>query len=965
MKQSSIINHQSSISCHWISNTHWDREWRFSMQKVRYNLVDMMDTLLDIFEQDPEYKHFHLDSQTIPLEDYLEIRPEKEERIRELVQDGKLAVGPWFCLPDEYCVAGESLVRNLLLGHKIAKRFGGVSKTGYSPFSWGQISQMPQLYKGFGIDMISFYRGINTLVCPKSEAWWEAPDGTRIAVSRLAPRPRYNAYYLINRPVLWGQKDPDNRMFNLSEIEGSFRFMNMEHELLDGRHIYPVQDYDNSDLDGYVDRTVSEQDGHWSTPHRFWSEGHDSSFPNMAESKMIADCNRSLGEEGDVFHSSVKAWQDGVIANASDDWPVLSGEMHHTASPGSSSELIGYIISARTYLKQDNFNTERKLTGYAEPMAVFASMLGAPWPQSFIDTAYNWLLQNHGHDSIAGCSRDIVHDDMQYRYRQSREISDCVAERAMMDIAGSIDLSGWSPDTRMAAVVFNPSAFARTETMQVVVDVPAEWDSDGFRIVDEAGDALLCQIVAEKGLRHHLYLNHYDMANTAAGHRYTALVEFPDVPGMGYKTFAVERVEKVGKKQKTLTNPVSMVTGPQQMENELVRVKINANGTLDILDKATGRLHEGLGWFRDSSEVGDPWFHAAVESDTIFTTLNERASVTLVRDGELEASFKVAIDWALPVGAKADEKFRRAETRPYRIVNTLTLRKGQPWVEIASEIDNSVEDHYLQVCFSSGIDSDKVMAQGQFDVVERSVIKPDYNLYYETPQPEQPMNSFVDISDGEAGMALLNEGLKAYTANDDADRTLSISLLRCFPLKICATEEGVADYRSVEKGSQCPGKNSFRYAVMPHAGDWASANLWQAAERFNMEFTVCQVGATSHGTEPTEKSFLEIEPSMLHVSAVKRSESGEGWVVRLFNPLDETVEGKIRLNGGCTGPDPEVSPLERMQNKFGLPEGKGGAWSTVRETTLEEVPVRDLELDADGWIEVSISKKKITTMEFL
>ena len=70
------------------------------------------------------------------------------------------------------------------------------------------------------------------------------------------------------------------------------------------------------------------------------------------------------------------------------------------------------------------------------------------------------------------------------------------------------------------------------------------------------------------------------------------------------------------------------------MENELVCVKINANGTLDIFDKATGRQYEGLGWFRDSSEVGDPWFHKTVESDTLYTTLNERATITLVRDDE-------------------------------------------------------------------------------------------------------------------------------------------------------------------------------------------------------------------------------------------------------------------------------------------------------------------------------------------
>jgi alpha-mannosidase len=146
---------------HFISNTHWDQEGRFSMQRTRYMLVYMMDMLLDIFEKEPEFHSFHLDSQTVPLQDYLEIRPEKKDIILKLIEGKKLLVGPWFCLPDEFSVGGESIVRNLLLGHKIAKSMGHVSKTGYSPFGWGQISQMPQHYKGFGIEFSAFYRGIN------------------------------------------------------------------------------------------------------------------------------------------------------------------------------------------------------------------------------------------------------------------------------------------------------------------------------------------------------------------------------------------------------------------------------------------------------------------------------------------------------------------------------------------------------------------------------------------------------------------------------------------------------------------------------------------------------------------------------------------------------------------------------------------------------------------------------------
>lgn len=118
------------------------------------------------------------------------------------------------------------------------------------------------------------------------------------------------------------------------------------------------------------------------------------------------------------------------------------------------------------------------------------------------------------------------------------------------------------------------------------------------------------------------------------------------------------------------------------------------------------------------------------------------------------------------------------------------------------QIDNNAEDHYLQVCFASDIKTDRVFAQGQFDVLERSLEEVDYSIFDEAPQPEQPMNSFVDLSDGKVGLALLNEGLKAYEVLNDPEKTLCLTLLRCFPLRICVTQE-MTDYSDIDKSSQC------------------------------------------------------------------------------------------------------------------------------------------------------------------
>ena len=100
---------------------------------------EIFDQLLDLFEADPDYKHFMLDGHTIPLEDYLEIRPERFDDIERVVQQGKLLIGPWYIIPDEALPGGEALVRNFLRGHRVAKMFGPVMKVGYIPDPFGQI----------------------------------------------------------------------------------------------------------------------------------------------------------------------------------------------------------------------------------------------------------------------------------------------------------------------------------------------------------------------------------------------------------------------------------------------------------------------------------------------------------------------------------------------------------------------------------------------------------------------------------------------------------------------------------------------------------------------------------------------------------------------------------------------------------------------------------------------------------
>ena len=135
---SNALAAQDKKRLHVISNTHWDREWRYSIWQNRQLLVELIDSLIELMEQHSEYKHYILDGQSVVVQDYLEIRPEHTQRLKALIQAGRIQVGPWYTLPHQFAVTGESLVRNLLTGIRMANEYGRACMTGYTIFSFGQ-----------------------------------------------------------------------------------------------------------------------------------------------------------------------------------------------------------------------------------------------------------------------------------------------------------------------------------------------------------------------------------------------------------------------------------------------------------------------------------------------------------------------------------------------------------------------------------------------------------------------------------------------------------------------------------------------------------------------------------------------------------------------------------------------------------------------------------------------------------
>ncbi len=167
-----------------VPHTHWDREWYRTHEEFRVRLVALVDQVLDLLERDPAFRHFTLDGQTIVVDDYLAVRPGARARIEKLVREGRLLLGPWHVLPDEWLVSGEALIRNLRTGLARAEALGGAMRLGYVPDQFGHVGQLPQIFHRFGFAGAALWRGVGADV-GETAFWWEAPDGTKLLTLHL------------------------------------------------------------------------------------------------------------------------------------------------------------------------------------------------------------------------------------------------------------------------------------------------------------------------------------------------------------------------------------------------------------------------------------------------------------------------------------------------------------------------------------------------------------------------------------------------------------------------------------------------------------------------------------------------------------------------------------------------------------------------------------------------------------
>ena len=916
---------------HIVPHTHWDREWYLPFQVFRLKLVKLIDDLLDLMHSDPGYRYFMLDGQTIVLEDYLEMRPEREEELRQLVQAGRLLIGPWHVLPDEFLVSPEALVRNLLEGKRVSARFGPSMPIGYIPDPFGHIGQMPQILRGFGMQAASLQRGLDEEPC---HFWWQSPDGSQVFMAYL--RDGYgNAALLPNQ-------DPAAFAAEVRRLADLLR---------------PHSQPDNLLL--------------------MYGTDHTTCTPQTSE--LIAKAN-ALGIDDRLLHSTLPAYIAAVqeeLSASGAEIPTVHGELRSSRR----HNLLPGVLSSRAWIKQRNHQCEILLEKWSEPFSAFAGWVDR-WrqetkndqvgeslqgleaclrnPQDILRQAWRLLLECQPHDSICGCSIDQVHEEMRPRFDQVEQIGEEITRQSLTAIAEQVDTQppqGSGDFFPVGVVVYNPEASPQTGEVSALLPFCAGQDT--LEIVDAAGNPM--PVVIDSVVRREMASMTLDkeglmgilsgaqqgqlgavgpvqdetiqevgfqrrgdlleiavtMAKTreanpealAQGMVYlasaladSALQRFEiqvysahttvrfvahQIPGFGYRTFWVRKVSpQVGSPDRASL---------RFLENEFFRLEASkADGTLTMLDKESGLEYRGLNRFVDGGDRGDTYNYSPPADDRLLTA--QVAEISYKREAGFQ-SVKIVYTMDVPERLAADRNERSEKTTCLKITSQARLLPGVRRVEIHTIVENSAEDHRLRVHFPFPFEVRSARYDGHYQVVERPVGIPAYDdSWTELPRPEQPQRAFVDVSRDNQGLMVANRGLREVEVIKGADGTgeIALTLLRCMGWLSRADfpeRKGQAGPELPVPGAQMPGSWSFDYALIPHHGIWQE--VFPQAYAFNSGLRAA-VAAAHPGWLPNQGSLLAWQPVAFLATTVKAAEDGEGWVLRGYNSREETVAARIK-----------------------------------------------------------------------
>lgn len=940
-----------------VPHTHWDREWYEPFEVFRARLLDVVDRVLELLERGEGYDRFMLDGQAVVLEDYLAIRPERAADIRRLVEAGKLVIGPWYVLADEFLVSPEALIRNLARGRRVCRGLGGIMRDAYTPDSFGHISQLPLLAAGFGLEAVVFERGVGD-EGPRlgGEFCWVAADGLtrRLAVHLLGT---YSSAAGLGHAD-WELGDP----FDLERAVNQLRAA-----------IFGTEDTDLSDLAVWLRTSFASVPGgmaaYATSPSLLLLNGSDHLFP-QEDLPAILEAAQPQLPDVELRIGLLDDYLDGV-RKPLESFAAFQGEFrssryHHC--------LYG-VLSARIPLKQANHRAQTLLERYAEPAAGLAWLAGDEHPTGLLDEAWRLLLLNHPHDSICGCSVDPVHEEMRTRFAKVGQIGADIVRRSLTALAEDAAEPG--------VMVFNPLPSRRAEAVTFEHDAP-EGTGARLRVLDQAGRAVTSQTVVTRAFAPGSSTRFIDKV------RVSLLAE---VPGLGLSAYRLATVDDRGAADASADGPGaspavassgtrqagSAAAGadathasdgawasPTRMENERLAVTYDADGLWLAAKDGSPPLPLKLR-FEDVADRGDSYDFSALPGDSAIVADAPIAAPEVTEAGPVSATWRLRYQLDLPARLAADRQEREGNV-PHVVTVELRLAAGRSWLELDVELDNRAEDHRLRLVVPTRRRTDAVFADGHFDVLRRGVGTPAGEGWRQPPVPTSHQRRFVLAADASGGLAVLNRGLPEYEASHAGSGVeLHVTLLRCIGW---LSRDDIPERRLESAGPERPtpgaqnlGGQRFELALYPFRGSWWESGLLDAARAFDAPLLAQyaeRAASTGGGLELLGATDEASTP--LELSCSKRAEAGDGLIVRVWNPAPVPATGRLRFAADVMGPGARTGAGGRDARAGDASDPR--AELEVHETDLaeERLARRDLRIVAGrAELPLSLGPKEVRT----
>ena len=900
-----------------VPHTHWDREWYRTHEEFRYRLVRLVDGLLDLLEGDPAFRHFTLDGQSIVVDDYLEVRPGARERIAKLVRAGRLLVGPWYVLPDEWLVSGEALIRNLELGLRRAEALGAAMRLGYVPDQFGHVGQLPQIFAGFGFEAAVLWRGVGADVA-STPFTWEAPDGTRLLTVYL--------------PHGYG---------NAAQLP--------------------------AEADALAERlrqAIAALEPFATTPTLLLMNGSDHLRP---EPGLPAALEAAVARLGGVTAEigTLPGFVARVRAEAPDDLPLHRGELRS----GLRAPLLPGCASARAPQKRSDFGNDALLTRVLEPLAAWLAALGGDADPGMLELAWRVALENHPHDSICGCSVDAVHDQMETRFRRVREIATTHLARVAGELAQRVAVpeAGFGRGAGESLVVWNPGASGRALVeAEVELDVPLRGrrvgrlhlrDARGGRIpaaaelvepgrelfrmrIRKAFAGLLLGAFGEEfagqpvrdarweirdrtldlrvrvselasgfdvaGARRRLEA---DLARDDVEHLAVRVVLPPRIrlrfadalPGWGLRVYRVARGRALPARAARVA--AGRTAEGSWLENEHWRVDVAAGGRVRLLRRADGSVIEDALRVVSQGDRGDEYNFDPVPGD-VPVERPARVRVSLEQPGEARVALAIDARYALPA-ALAPGRGRRSARRvamPLRL--RIALHEGLDRIDLALSCHNTARDHRLRLHVRAPFAARRFEVESAFEVAERPIAPQPGDFGSERPAElpigAVPQRSFATLEGGRGlALSVANRGAAEVEAVPEADGTtsLAVTLLRAvgwLSRDDLHLRPGHAGPPLETPGAQVPGPNRQELSLRLHPP--GEPERLARAHAFAFPPVAFAGGGPAGAPLRDGARLVEVDDPAVVVSAVQPGPDGRTRV-RLWNASGQARRVRVAWGG--------------------------------------------------------------------